>query len=48
MSTAKSVVVLLSQAMLDGFAILYLYLMLAARTGAPFWRVDRLARDASR
>jgi membrane protease YdiL (CAAX protease family) len=37
MSTAKSVVVLLSQAMLDGFAILYLYLMLVARTDAPFW-----------
>jgi membrane protease YdiL (CAAX protease family) len=36
-TTAKSVVVLLSQAMLDGFAILYLYLMLAARTAAPFW-----------
>ena len=37
MSTAKSVVVLISQAMLDGFAILYLYLMLLARTPAPFW-----------
>ena len=37
MSTAKSVVVLISQAMLDGFAILYLYLMLQARTDAPFW-----------
>jgi membrane protease YdiL (CAAX protease family) len=37
MSTAKSVVVLISQAMLDGFAILYLYLMLVARTDAPFW-----------
>lgn len=37
MSTAKSVVVLLSQAMLDGLAILYLYLMLVARTEAPFW-----------
>ena len=37
MSTAKSVVVLVSQAMLDGLAILYLYLMLAARTDAPFW-----------
>jgi membrane protease YdiL (CAAX protease family) len=36
-TTAKSIVVLLSQAMLDGFAILYLYLMLAARTSAPFW-----------
>jgi membrane protease YdiL (CAAX protease family) len=37
MSTAKSVVVLISQAMLDGLAILYLYLMLQARTTAPFW-----------
>jgi membrane protease YdiL (CAAX protease family) len=37
MSTAKSVVVLISQAMLDGLAILYLYLMLVARTDAPFW-----------
>ena len=37
MSTAKSIVVLLSQAALDGFAILYLYLMLLARTKAPFW-----------
>ena len=38
MSTAKSVVVLLSQAILDGGAILYLYLMLLARTDAPFWQ----------
>jgi membrane protease YdiL (CAAX protease family) len=37
MSTAKSVVVLLSQAVIDGLAILYLYLMLQARTDAPFW-----------
>ncbi len=37
MSTAKSVVVLLSQAVLDGLAILYLYVMLAERTSAPFW-----------
>jgi len=37
MSTAKSVVVLISQAILDGLAILYLYLMLLARTPAPFW-----------
>ncbi|HXP78356.1 MAG TPA: CPBP family intramembrane glutamic endopeptidase [Verrucomicrobiae bacterium] len=36
-TTAKSVVVLISQAILDGLAILYLYLMLAARTDAPFW-----------
>jgi membrane protease YdiL (CAAX protease family) len=38
MSTAKSVVVLLSQALIDGLAILYLYLMLLARTDAPFWQ----------
>lgn len=38
MSTAKSVVVLLSQAVLDGGAILYLYLMVLGRTPAPFWR----------
>jgi membrane protease YdiL (CAAX protease family) len=38
MSTAKSVVVLISQAVLDGLAILYLYLMLRARTEAPFWQ----------
>jgi membrane protease YdiL (CAAX protease family) len=37
MSTAKSVVVLISQALLDGMAILYLYLMLQARTTEPFW-----------
>jgi membrane protease YdiL (CAAX protease family) len=37
-STAKSVVVLISQAVIDGLAILYLYLMLLARTDAPFWR----------
>src|SRR5579864_9701139 len=37
MSTAKSIVVLLSQAVLDGLAIVYLYLMLQARTDAPFW-----------
>jgi membrane protease YdiL (CAAX protease family) len=37
MSTAKSVVVLVSQALLDGLAILYLYMMLKARTTAPFW-----------
>lgn len=37
MSTAKSVVVLISQAVLDGLAIVYLYLMLHARTDAPFW-----------
>lgn len=36
-STAKSVVVLLSQAALDACAILYLYLMVHARTDAPFW-----------
>lgn len=38
MSTAKSVVVLISQALLDAGAILYLYLMLVVRTPAPFWR----------
>lgn len=38
MSTAKSVVVLVSQAVLDAGAILYLYLMLLVRTPAPFWR----------
>ena len=37
MSTAKSVVVLLSQALLDVGAVLYLYLMLRARTDTPFW-----------
>src|ERR1700730_1662749 len=37
MSTTKSVVVLISQAVLDGLAILYLYLMLLARTPEPFW-----------
>ncbi len=37
MSTAKSVVVLLSQAVIDGAAILYLYMMILARTPAPFW-----------
>ena len=37
MSTAKSVVVLISQAVLDGLAIVYLYLMLHARTDARFW-----------
>jgi membrane protease YdiL (CAAX protease family) len=38
MSTAKSVVVLISQTILDACAILYLYLMLLARTPAPFWQ----------
>jgi len=37
MSTAKSVVVLISQAALDAGAILYFYLMIQARTTAPFW-----------
>jgi membrane protease YdiL (CAAX protease family) len=37
MSTAKSVVVLLSQAVLDGLALMYLYVILAARTDEPFW-----------
>jgi CAAX protease family protein len=38
MSTAKSVVVLVSQALLDAGAILFLYLMLLVRSAAPFWR----------
>jgi len=38
MSTAKSVVVLISQAVLDTGAILYLYLMLLVRTPEPFWK----------
>jgi membrane protease YdiL (CAAX protease family) len=38
MTTAKSVVVLVSQALLDGGAILYLYMMLLVRTPAPFWQ----------
>jgi membrane protease YdiL (CAAX protease family) len=38
MNTAKSIVLLFSQALLDGFAILYLYVMLRVRTPAPFWR----------
>jgi membrane protease YdiL (CAAX protease family) len=38
MSTTKSVVVLISQALLDAGAILYLYLMLHARTSEPFWQ----------
>jgi hypothetical protein len=38
MSTAKSLVVLISQAFLDVGAILYLYLMLLVRSPAPFWR----------
>jgi uncharacterized protein len=37
MSTAKSVVVLVSQALVDGLAILYFYLMVLARTTQPFW-----------
>lgn len=37
MTTAKSIVVLLSQAVADGLAILYFFLMLRARTDAPFW-----------
>lgn len=36
-TTAKSIVVLLSQALIDGLSILYLYLMLLGRTEAPFW-----------
>jgi membrane protease YdiL (CAAX protease family) len=37
MSTAKSVVILLSQAVVDFAALAYFYQMLAARTNAPFW-----------
>jgi hypothetical protein len=37
MSTAKSIVVLLSQAVLDGGAILFLYLLLSTRSSDPFW-----------
>ncbi len=37
MNTAKSVVVLLSQAVIDTCAIVFLYLMLRARTDTPFW-----------
>jgi membrane protease YdiL (CAAX protease family) len=38
MTTPKSLVLLLSQAAVDGLAILYFYLMLRARTEAPFWQ----------
>ena len=38
MSTAKSVVLLISQALLDAGAILYLYRDASVRTPAPFWR----------
>lgn len=38
MSTAKSIVVLLSQAAIDGLALVYFYLMVRARTDAPFWQ----------
>jgi membrane protease YdiL (CAAX protease family) len=37
MSTAKSIILLTSQALLDGCAILYLFVMLRVRTPAPFW-----------
>jgi uncharacterized protein len=36
-TTAKAVVVLISQALLDAGAIGYLYLMVLGRTSAPFW-----------
>jgi membrane protease YdiL (CAAX protease family) len=36
-TTAKSVIVLLSQAVLDGCAILFLYLLLLVKTSGPFW-----------
>jgi membrane protease YdiL (CAAX protease family) len=38
MSTSKSVLLLLSQGLLDAGAIVYLFVMLRARTPAPFWR----------
>ncbi len=38
MSTSKSVLLLLSQGLLDGGAIAYLFVMLRTRTPAPFWR----------
>jgi membrane protease YdiL (CAAX protease family) len=38
MSTARSLVVLFSQAVLDGGAILFLHAMLKARTNEPFWQ----------
>ena len=37
MSTAKSIVVLVSQALLDGGAILFLYVLLLGRMRGPFW-----------
>lgn len=37
-TTSKSVVVLVSQAVLDAGAILYLYVMVLARTSEPFWQ----------
>jgi membrane protease YdiL (CAAX protease family) len=37
-TTSKSVVVLISQAILDFGAILFLYVMLIARTSQPFWQ----------
>ena len=36
-STANSVVLLINQALWDGGAILYLFVMLRMRTSAPFW-----------
>jgi membrane protease YdiL (CAAX protease family) len=36
-TTTKSIVLLISQALLDGCAILYLFVMLRLRTPAPFW-----------
>ena len=36
-TTTKSVIVLVSQALLDAGAIGYLYLMILGRTSAPFW-----------
>src|SRR6185312_9427493 len=36
--TSKSILLLLSQGLVDGSAILFLFVMLRTRTGAPFWR----------
>jgi membrane protease YdiL (CAAX protease family) len=37
-STAKSVLLLLSQGLVDGSSILFLFVMLRSRSEAPFWR----------
>ena len=38
MGTSKSILLLLSQGLVDGSAILFLFVMLRTRTEAPFWR----------